>query len=176
MDLLICLPLPQFYRDYDRALNNYMSVDNGIGMDLTLVSPSKARALPCRLWAGWSLVALHTHCLQTAATAPVLQTSSLHVSVQRPLLINVSTAPTGLTQLCLFHHMLCTTRCLGSLQDLTPPKDSNIRVMVLRDHGSIALSHSACVPLVKGSVHNLKCSEAEHLVRMGVLQVLDPNC
>lgn len=62
------------------------------------------------------------------------------------------------------------------LQDLTPPKDSNVRVMVLRDHGSIALSHSACVPLVKGSVHNLKCSEAEHLVRMGVLQVLDPNC
>jgi hypothetical protein len=48
--------------------------------------------------------------------------------------------------------------------------------MVMRDHGSIALSHSACVPLVKGSVHNLKCSEAEHLVRMGVLQVLDANC
>lgn len=69
--------------------------------------------------------------------------------------------------LCAFH--LC-------VQDLTPPKDSNVRVMVLRDHGSIALSHSACVPLVKGSVHNLKCSEAEHLVRMGVLQVLDPNC
>lgn len=65
---------------------------------------------------------------------------------------------------------------LPCLQDLTPPKDSNVRVMVLRDHGSIALSHSACVPLVKGSVHNLKCSEAEHLVRMGVLQVLDPNC
>ena len=63
-----------------------------------------------------------------------------------------------------------------ALQDLTPPKDSNVRVMVVRDHGSIALSHSACVPLVKGSVHNLKCSEAEHLVRMGVLQVLDPNC
>lgn len=62
------------------------------------------------------------------------------------------------------------------LQDLTPPKDSNVRVMVLQDHGSIALSHSACVPLVKGSVHSLKCSEAEHLVRMGVLQVLDPNC
>jgi len=48
--------------------------------------------------------------------------------------------------------------------------------MVLRDHGSVALSHSACVPLVKGSVHNLRCSEAEHLVRMGVLQVLDSNC
>lgn len=62
------------------------------------------------------------------------------------------------------------------LQDLTPPKDANVRVMVLQDHGSISLSHSACVPLVKGSVHNLKCSEAEHLVRMGVLQVLDPNC
>lgn len=69
-----------------------------------------------------------------------------------------------------------TAFVLPCLQDLTPPKDSNVRVMVLRDHGSIALSHSACVPLVKGSVHNLKCSEAEHLVRMGVLQVLDPNC
>ena len=74
---------------------------------------------------------------------------------------------------CSIDH-LCIA-CLV-LQDLTPPKDSNVRVMVLRDHGSIALSHSACVPLVKGSVHNLKCSEAEHLVRMGVLQVLDPNC
>lgn len=62
------------------------------------------------------------------------------------------------------------------LQDLTPPKDANVRVMVLKDHGSITFSHSACVPLVKGSVHNLKCSEAEHLVRLGVLQVLDPNC
>ncbi|WIA39145.1 hypothetical protein OEZ86_005273 [Tetradesmus obliquus] len=60
--------------------------------------------------------------------------------------------------------------------DLTPPKDANVRVMVLRDHGSITFSHSASVPLVKGSVHNLKCSEAEHLVRLGVLQVLDPNC
>lgn len=29
--------LLQYYRDYDRALNNYMGVD-GIGMDLTLVS------------------------------------------------------------------------------------------------------------------------------------------
>lgn len=77
---------------------------------------------------------------------------------------------------------MCLLRCCllllpdASLQDLTPPKDSNVRVMVMRDHGSIALSHSACVPLVKGSVHNLKCSEAEHLVRMGVLQVLDANC
>lgn len=65
---------------------------------------------------------------------------------------------------------------LCTWQDLTPPKDANVRVMVLRDHGSITFSHSASVPLVKGSVHNLKCSEAEHLVRMGVLQVLDPNC
>lgn len=62
------------------------------------------------------------------------------------------------------------------LQDLTPPKDTNVRVMVVRDHGNIALSHSASVPLVRGSVHNLKCSEAEHLVRLGVLQVLDTNC
>lgn len=34
-----CVWLPsQFYRDYDRALNGYMGVDSGIGMDLTLVS------------------------------------------------------------------------------------------------------------------------------------------
>jgi len=33
-----CLCLLQFYRDYDRALNNYMGTENGIGMDLTLVS------------------------------------------------------------------------------------------------------------------------------------------
>lgn len=71
----------------------------------------------------------------------------------------------------LTHHASC-----HHLQDLTPPKDANVRVMVVRDHGSIALSHSACVPLVKGSVHNLKCSEAEHLVRLGVLRVLNSNC
>lgn len=36
---LLCFWLPlQFYRDYDRALNGYMGVDSGIGMDLTLVS------------------------------------------------------------------------------------------------------------------------------------------
>jgi hypothetical protein len=37
----LCL---QFYRDYDRALNTYMSVDSGIGMDLTLVRHTRAAA------------------------------------------------------------------------------------------------------------------------------------
>lgn len=36
--LLASLLPAQFYRDYDRALNGYMGVDSGIGMDLTLVS------------------------------------------------------------------------------------------------------------------------------------------
>lgn len=46
----------------------------------------------------------------------------------------------------------------------------------MKDHGSLSLSQSAKVELVKGSVHNVQCSEAEHLIRLGVLQVLDPNC
>ena len=46
----------------------------------------------------------------------------------------------------------------------------------MRSHGSVALSHSARVSLVKGSVHNMQCSEAEPLIRKGVLQVLDANC
>jgi hypothetical protein len=59
--------------------------------------------------------------------------------------------------------------------DLHPPKDACVKVRVLRSHGSIALSHSARVPLVKGSVHSMQCSEAEPLIRKGVLQVLDGN-
>jgi hypothetical protein len=70
---------------------------------------------------------------------------------------------------------LCVALLSPLLQDLTPPKDASVRVIVVRDHGSISCSHSASVPLVKGSVHNLRCSEAEHLVRLGVLRVLDPN-
>ena len=61
-------------------------------------------------------------------------------------------------------------------QDLYPPKDACVKVRVLRSHGSMALSHSAKVSLVKGSVHNMQCSEAEPLIRKGVLQVLDANC
>ncbi len=60
-------------------------------------------------------------------------------------------------------------------QDLYPPKDACVKVRVLRNHGSMALSHSAKVSLVKGSVHNMQCSEAEPLIRKGVLQVLDAN-
>eukprot|EP00877_Chromochloris_zofingiensis_P007863 jgi/Chrzof1/332/Cz01g11210.t1 len=60
--------------------------------------------------------------------------------------------------------------------DLYPPKDSQVKVRVMKDHGSLSLSQSAKVELVKGSVHNVQCSEAEHLIRLGVLQVLDPNC
>ncbi|GBF89021.1 hypothetical protein Rsub_01520 [Raphidocelis subcapitata] len=60
--------------------------------------------------------------------------------------------------------------------DLHPPKDACVKVRVLRSHGSMALSHSAKVSLVKGSVHNMQCSEAEPLIRKGVLQVLDANC
>ena len=47
---------------------------------------------------------------------------------------------------------------------------------MLRDHRDVALSHSAKVSLVKGSVHNMQCSEAEPLIRKGVLKVLDANC
>lgn len=40
----------QFYRDYDRALNTYMSVDTGIGMDLTLVSIVPAVGAQQGIW------------------------------------------------------------------------------------------------------------------------------
>lgn len=42
----------------------------------------------------------------------------------------------------------------------------------MRALGSVALSHSNRVNLVKGAVHELQCSEAEPLIRKGVLQVL----
>ena len=66
-------------------------------------------------------------------------------------------------------------RRAAAAQDLYPPKDACVKVRVLRNHGSMALSHSAKVSLVKGSVHNMQCSEAEPLIRKGVLQVLDAN-
>ncbi|KAI8468914.1 MAG: hypothetical protein J3K34DRAFT_470424 [Monoraphidium minutum] len=62
----------------------------------------------------------------------------------------------------------------GIQMDLTT--DACVKVRVLKSHGSVALSHSAKVSLVKGSVHNMQCSEAEPLIRKGVLQVLDANC
>jgi hypothetical protein len=60
-----------------------------------------------------------------------------------------------------------------SLQDACPPKGTHINVMVLHDLGSFAFAHSMCVPLIKGSVHNIKAIEAEHMVRHGLLEVMD---
>lgn len=58
-------------------------------------------------------------------------------------------------------------------QDLMPPRDAAVRVRVLQNHGTLSTSASAKVDLVKGSVHSLARGEAEHLIRMGVLQALD---
>jgi hypothetical protein len=41
--LLLLLLLLQFFKEYDRALNEYMGMgENGIGMDLTLVRVTAA--------------------------------------------------------------------------------------------------------------------------------------
>eukprot|EP00775_Hariotina_reticulata_P008383 gene8383-8567_t len=56
--------------------------------------------------------------------------------------------------------------------DAYPPKGTHVDVMVLQDLGSFAFAHSMCVPLIKGSVHNIKAIEAEHMVRHGLLEAI----
>ncbi len=53
---------------------------------------------------------------------------------------------------------------------MTPPKDTTVTVKVLKDHGTLATSGSIKVALTKGSTHNLQRSEAEPLIRLGVLR------
>ena len=62
-----------------------------------------------------------------------------------------------------------------STQDAHPPKDTSVKVRVLRDAGSLALSSSLKVELVRGSVHSVQAAEAEPLIRLGVLQCIDAN-
>jgi hypothetical protein len=62
------------------------------------------------------------------------------------------------------------------LDDLTldqhPPRDAVVACRVLRDHGAVRTASSSSVPLMRGSVHLLATSEAEPLLRLGVLQAL----
>ena len=57
-------------------------------------------------------------------------------------------------------------------QDEVPPKELLLRVRVVQDHGEVVLSVGP-VMLSLGSVHSLPRHEVEHLVRAGVLEVLE---
>ena len=174
------LPVPQeaaFAAAYGRALDEYMGFgDAGVGMDLTTVRLFRWLAgwLMLAGWvadAGW-LAGWWWWWWCSAAAAAALQCCTalrcaalLMLHAKLPLLPSPS----------------LTARCFQpppssiQTQDLHPPKDACVKVRVLRSHGSMALSHSAKVALVKGSVHSMQCSEAEPLIRKGVLQVLDGN-
>ena len=55
------------------------------------------------------------------------------------------------------------------LQDQTPPKDPSIEVRVLKDYGEVFLTLGRA-NLKKGTVHLLPRTEAEPLIREGVLE------
>jgi hypothetical protein len=55
------------------------------------------------------------------------------------------------------------------VQDQTPPKDPSIEVRVLKDYGEVFLSLGRA-NLKKGTVHLLPRTEAEPLIREGVLE------
>ena len=58
------------------------------------------------------------------------------------------------------------------MQDEHPPKELLLRVRVVQEHGEVMLSVGPAM-LTLGSVHSLPRHEVEHLVRAGVLEVLD---
>ena len=53
-----------------------------------------------------------------------------------------------------------------------PPRDLNISVRVLKDYGTIETSVGSVV-MAQGVVHLLPRTEAEPLIRQGVLEPLD---
>ena len=57
----------------------------------------------------------------------------------------------------------------AQLQDQTPPKDPSIEVRVLKDYGEVFLTLGRA-NLKKGTVHLLPRTEAEPLIREGVLE------
>ena len=60
-------------------------------------------------------------------------------------------------------------QCVLIVQDQTPPKDPSIEVRVLKNYGEVFLSLGRA-NLKKGTVHLLPRTEAEPLIREGVLE------
>ena len=56
-----------------------------------------------------------------------------------------------------------------ALQDLQPPKDLYIEVRVVVDCGEI-MTDTGSVNLEAGTVHFLRRSDVEHLIRQGMLE------
>ena len=173
------LPVPQeaaFAAAYGRALDEYMGFgDAGVGMDLTTVRLFRWLAgwLMLAGWvadAGWLAGWWWWWWCSAAAAAALQCCTALRCAVD-------AARQAAIAAFSLPDRPLLPTPPPSSIQtqDLHPPKDACVKVRVLRSHGSMALSHSAKVALVKGSVHSMQCSEAEPLIRKGVLQVLDGN-
>ena len=53
--------------------------------------------------------------------------------------------------------------------DLTPPKELYIEVRVKKDYGEVLLPESGAIHLQKGSVHLLKRSEVDGLIKKGIM-------
>ena len=62
-----------------------------------------------------------------------------------------------------------TDQLCPKTQDQTPPKDPSIEVRVLKDYGEVFLTLGRA-NLKKGTVHLLPRTEAEPLIREGVLE------
>jgi GINS complex subunit 1 len=58
---------------------------------------------------------------------------------------------------------------LDLTENIMPPKDLFVQVLVLRDCGEV-MTESGSVLLEKGTTHSLKRREIEHLVRQGYLE------
>ncbi len=58
---------------------------------------------------------------------------------------------------------------LDSTVDFNPPKDLFIEVRVNKDYGTINLPDSGEVILQKSSTHLLRRSEADHLIKRGII-------
>eukprot|EP00347_Sterkiella_histriomuscorum_P006390 403352945 len=56
--------------------------------------------------------------------------------------------------------------------DLTPPKDLFIEVRINKDYGTIMLPESGQVNLQKNTTHLLRRSEVDHLVKQGILALV----
>ena len=53
--------------------------------------------------------------------------------------------------------------------DLTPPKDIFLEVRIMQDLGAVMLAESGEVHLQKNTIHLLRRSEIDHLIKQGVV-------
>tara|TARA_B110000285_G_C14868759_1_gene488144 strand:+ start:527 stop:736 length:210 start_codon:yes stop_codon:yes gene_type:complete len=53
--------------------------------------------------------------------------------------------------------------------DLNPPKELFIEIRVNKDYGTVDLPESGEVKLQKNTIHNLRRSEVDHLIKRGIM-------